>query len=183
MCYKVPSKYISDLKSLHKCHYFSATYSFFRIRKWKTSPAWNIYSSRDFQFFVLFSRGLPKGEVSSMDLHLNWILDVPKEQTSKHSRTDNLNNELLNTYVAGDSMGKVRVFSLDLCIFTTYFTWVAVCNICSWQAFLHYFRVNESCGFKQQWCTEVSWSLRFFSTATLCALSQLKCAELESSEQ
>lgn len=79
-----PNKYIADLKSLHECHYFSATYSFFGIRKWEESPAWNIYSSRDFQFFVLFSRGSPNGEVNSIDLHLNWILDVPKGQTLKH---------------------------------------------------------------------------------------------------
>lgn len=82
---------------------------------------------------------------TSRDSYLNRILDIPKEQIAKLSRTDNLNCGHLNiyTYIVGESTREGKVASLDLHVFTTYFK-------IEWQcATPALFQINACSGFKQ----------------------------------
>lgn len=107
-----PNKYTSDLKSFHKCHHFKATYSCFRSGKPETPPVWNMHSSKDFQFLVLFPRGchMENSHFPNSDSHLNWVQDIPKEQIVRLSRTNNLNygHLSIDTHTVGESRIKVN---------------------------------------------------------------------------
>lgn len=146
------------------------------LRKWKarnTSRKKHLHW-RDYQFLLLFPRccQMENSCFTSRDSQPNWILDIPKEQTGRLSRTIELWASQNKYMYCGreHEEGEGCFFGFSYFHNLLYHIWMSVRNTSSGEHSCTVLRLMHSVGTnKQQQRTEVCWGLRIFLTVTMCA--------------